>query len=188
MATLGALNNTTTTASRGSANAYFTSVTMPEDGTLDSMSAFLFDLGSSDDYRYAVYTGGTSDSDINGATLVWDSGLITAAPTSSAFNTITAGGESLSSGARLWLAVHTNSSVVTYTVASPDHGDLNLRTDYWASGLGYLAGGFPSTAGSATGAISTTQAVKAFITYTAGGGGGILIPVVYHHRQTQGMT
>lgn len=173
MATYGALNNTNISSSRGSGLAYLSSFTMPEDGTLDSVHAFFQDLGSSDSYRFAIYEGGTSDTDITGATLVWQSSQVdTEFSGSGEWQSVAAGSESLTGSTRYWVVVHTASSSPTFSVASPDNGDLNLRCMFYLSSKGYLTGGFPSTAVATDGNASTIQSVKAYITYTAGGGGG----------------
>lgn len=188
MSTVGAVNDATLDAWRGSGIGYMTPFVMPEAGTLDSISVYMRDQGSNDDYRIGLYEGGSSTS-INGATLVWDSGVIDFPSSGTgAWDTTTAGSESLTGSAQMWVVVQTDFSSQIGAVNSGAEGDLDLLTDYWWNTHGYLAGGFPSTANAEDGNQSYSQAIKAIITYTAGGGGGGLsIPVANQHFRNIGM-
>jgi hypothetical protein len=73
--------------------------------TLDSISIYLPSGESATSLRMAVYTGGTSDTNPNGATLVHDTGSLTTGVSTEGWHTIAvAGSPALSSGVRMWIA------------------------------------------------------------------------------------
>jgi hypothetical protein len=110
---------------------------VPENGTLDSVEVFYDDAGSSDDWRIAVYENGTSDTNMDTAGLVFDSGEQTAdGPTlnSPDWVSVTAGGESLTSGTRLWIALKAQGSMRRWYTPQAENNDV---TDFvYATGMG----------------------------------------------------
>ena len=162
--------NTTTSASRSGTNAAFlSSLTLGESGTLSSFSVFVDQNFSNPNYRVAVYAGGTSDSDPNGATKVWESSVQTA-PADPAWVTITADNSALSAG-RLWLLIAIDSATFCFSTTenSTADTDFNLGLRSFSSGfdpesalLSPLASGVATT--------NASQVLKAYITYATGGG------------------
>lgn len=185
MATAGASISPNTTVSdyREETNYLFCSCfTMPEDGTLDSLHVYV--KAESSRFRAGVYTGGASDTDMTGATLVFGSDL-QSDPTEAGWVTITAGDEALSSGARIWIGVTMEYSAQVTLANSANNATAD--TSFGTIAVRYIAGvdadnALPaSIASSAT--VTTSYVVKAYLTYSAGGAASIVPHAMASYRQ-----
>ena len=159
---------TTPGSANGSINgAYYAAFIMPENGTLDSISINVgIDSGAA---RFALFAGGTSNTDPTGATLVVDCGLI---PNGTDVRTFTASGQALTSGTRYWISWKSNDNA-SYRIRR----ELSLLGNFAA--FAYTTTGETSdetvayTSPVPSGTLASTGATyTAYITYTAGGGGG----------------
>lgn len=196
MATLGVSDTTNVTGSYSSNGSvlWITAIgTMPEDGTLDSVAAWIQSSGASNNARLGIWIGGTSDTDPTGATLLADLGYLAASTGSpGAWETWTASSESLTSGDRVWVGLMNQGSCYIYSAPSGEEGDSSgsLRWIY-NNGDAEVTSGFPASVDPVASSGSGVSALplKAIITYTAGGGGGggLSIPVANQHLRNIGM-
>lgn len=186
MATAGAANNTNDVATHWGSSFASVITSFPESGTLDSVHLYIAGYGTGGNYdaRVAVYQDSTADTAMTGATLVWDSGEVDAGawtPLGSgngAWVTINAGGESLTSGQNLWIAIKGKYGYYLSDVDNAtDAGDLALRIQVHGEGDDETVA-FSATAGTDSSTYSVVRAIKAYVTYTASGGGSSILPLL----------
>jgi hypothetical protein len=146
---------------------------VPANATLDSVEVYGRDNGTAT-LRVAVYEGGTSNTDFQGATLVWDSGAssVLEGVASNQWNTITAGGESLTSGTRLWLAIKGLGGALRYRTPDLENGDWEDQTDRDSTIDNDTSVAFPSTLANAPDG-GTGYSIKSVINYTESGGASV---------------
>lgn len=112
----------------GIVSASLEPVTAPENGTLDSISLYIYSDGEAGDrdIRAALYVGGTSDSDPTGATLLEDLGVIGCDGTGSVWKTVNSStSPTFTTGQRLWVGIKSGAVV---------HGGINLSYDVGSGG------------------------------------------------------
>lgn len=108
-------------------------------GTLTGVRIYLSSFGSGGNWRCGVYVGGSSDSDPSGATLLWDSGLLSnnfgATP---AFQLVTASGGpySLPSSDRIWVYAMSEITQNYSVVDAADDGDFFTDFRYYLDAVG----------------------------------------------------
>lgn len=197
MPTWGGVNNTTTTGEvwmDSAVGGHFvgSAAAFPENGTLDSVHIFCRRYNSGYNIRTAIYTGGTSDDDPNGATLLADLGVSTFAnlPAAAAWHTVTAGSQAISVGARLWLALKGQHGIFMGLCNGASLGNLNLDA-FHSVGLGNDdTEAFAASIG-ATGPSnhSTTESWKWYVTYSVAGGAAAIsvAPIIQNYRNMQVM-
>ena len=170
MARYGASDNTTVASVI--TDHSLSSFVMPEDGTLDSIVAYVGQKFSNPNYSLELYEGGTGAGNPTGATLVFSSGE-QVTPAVDAWVTETAGGESLTSGTRYWIVVRGDGATDISRVASPDHGDLELGSPsglYTNTGLNAVGTAADDPFPSGSSAQSYTNTIKAAINYSTSSG------------------
>jgi hypothetical protein len=170
VSTRGALNNANTSNSNAITFTSMVRCTMPEAGTLTSLSIYCeLDFGGGE-YRPAVYQGGASDTDFTGATLVWDGGA-QAATDPVSWKTITAGNQALSA-TRTWLLVKSNGNMRLWYCTGADIGDLvsgSLAPTGQAGFDNDPTIAFPATS-TVVGSFDSSDTAKLFLTYAPSGG------------------
>lgn len=135
-------------------------------GTLDSVSIFGDeDGGGFNNYRLAVYQGGTSDTDPAGATLVWDSGEQTCPAGAAAWRTVAAASQALAASTRTWVAVRTGDEFHPHYCILADEDDATYNAYTWASNNSATA--FEATVPAVS--LDGTASFKWYLTFTVGG-------------------
>jgi len=138
--------------------------------TLDSISIYLPSGESSTSLRMAVYTGGTSDTNPNGATLAHDTGSLTTGVATEGWYTIAvAGSPALSSGVRMWIAARAASWSFhrATSVSGSEFVGRVQATDETGSGAAGTA--FPATVNNTT-QSNSGGAYLFYITYSVPSG------------------
>ena len=144
MPNFGGLNNTVKVGGEFFYDVAFSGLigsaaNFPSTGTIDTVHWFCErQTAPARTARTALYIGGVSNTDPNGATIIWDSGEIANAtiPAALAWMDLPTGGIAITAGTRLWCALKTVSSgIILAKVDSPDAGDMTLSQMY-AVGLG----------------------------------------------------
>ena len=169
LGTFGAVRNEVAAASRGSSGCFMSSFYAPKGGVVASSLVYrVSDGGNDTDYRLAIYKGGTNEDEISGAKRVWASERLSAEdlPTSG----VALWWEhpldlDLEPGELYWIVFQTGPVAPTQSVASPDHGDLNLGIFFWSSASNYLDNGLPDTAPAKDGNTNASQSLKAYIKF-----------------------
>lgn len=178
MATAGATINETVNSDDWGASFASVITSFPENGTLDSVHVHASGYSTSAPYdaSVAVYQNSTLDTAMTGATLVFDSAEVDSGvwtplgSSNSAWRSIAAGGESLTGGQNLWIAIKGQFGYYIANVATGSEGDLDLRIQSHGEGDDETVA-WSATAGTDIGTQATTLAIKAYVTYTATGGG-----------------
>lgn len=143
---------------------------IPVDGTLDALHIYC-DTYFSDTWRWALFKGGASD-DPNGATVVFDTGTFTSANTT--FTEVTAGGETILSTDRLWLAMKETGTTLWGRYVTGASGDYpgNGRDNFGQDDDETVA--FATIAATGDDMVAVDSCVG-YIEYTAAAGG----PLIY---------
>jgi hypothetical protein len=143
---------------------------IPVDGTLDALHIYC-DTYFSGTWRWALYKGGASD-DPNGATVVFDTGTFATANTT--FTSVTAGGETILSTDRLWLAMKEDATTLWGRYVTGAAGDYpgNGRDNFGIDDDDTVA--FATIAATGDNMALLDSAVG-YIEYTAASGG----PIIY---------
>lgn len=143
--------------------------------TLDSISVYSFAGEASTPIRMAIYTGGISDSNPFGATLIYDTGSRTTGSATEGFKTLAAtGSPALPSGARLWIASRAYSWPYGRTGNPTNFSGRVTATD--ETGSGNPASAFPSVVDNTTQTAGAGTPFMFYLTYsTASGGSSIVV-------------
>lgn len=165
-------------ASPGSINVNFTRAMVGlfnpgGDATLNSVGVYMHDTNTGT-YRLAVYQGGTSDTNPAGATLIWQSGQLTA-PGASGWDDEAASG-TLVNNTRTWIFIKDNDNNVVLQTTSSSGERSNATTGgrvavYEHTGGDDETASFPATMNNGS-QDSYTAWYRMRLDYTLGGGGG----------------
>ena len=141
--------------------------------TLDSISLYITNLEGSTNVRLAVYQGGSSDTNPNGATLIGETAQVNNGGTANAYGTFAiSGSPALTSGARTWIVAKAASNDFTWSRSGAgDMGDIVRRNTLTGeTGALSTSTAFPSTLdNSGIGTASTTSAYMLYLTYSVSG-------------------
>lgn len=178
MSVWGALNNANTnTNADANGIAILAGGTFPVGGgTLNSVAFYMQSISGGGNWRVGVYSGGAA-SDANGATKLWDSGVLNNNFAAAGWQTVTVSGSpSLPSAGRVWVAVMSEVCQRFFVVAGADNGDLDADYRYYLDTIGGFAVNNAATAlpGPITAAPSggAGTPLKFYFDYTPAGTSG----------------
>lgn len=182
MATWGALNNTNTNTNADANGIALLAggIFVSGGGTLDSIAFWMQSLSGGGNWRCGVYSGGSA-SNPNGATKLWDSGVLNNNFASAAWQTITVSGSpTLPSSGRVWVAVMSEVTQRFFVVTGADNGNLDADYRYYLDTIGGFAvnnaaTALPSTISAAPSSGAGTP-LKFYFNYTPPSAGGAIRP------------
>lgn len=145
-------------------------------GTITGINLFAAKIsGGGTQFRMALYAGGTSSTNPNGATRVWESGLLDSSSwsTSAAWRALTGLSIAFAGSTRLWLAIKSDIAVAANLTLSADCGDLPVSYTYYTGTTGGMnvsdmATELPATISAAPTATGGSSNLKFFLDYTTG--------------------
>lgn len=149
--------------------------------------------GGGTQYRFGLYQGGASATDPNGASRIYESGIIDCSgySTSAAWRTVSGLSVAATGGSRLWLVLKSDVAIRMFTALSADLGDLPLGFGYYTgtqSGMNVstIGDALPASISASYTSGGGSSNVKFYVTYTPAGGTSLAAIANYYRRMRSG--